>query len=85
MCFQTVAGLVSDDHLAEGRVYPPLSGVRDVSTQIAANIVDYAYKHNMAATYPEPEDKLAFVKKHQYDTDYESFVPKTYSWPGFSN
>jgi len=81
---QALAGMVTDAHLAEGRVYPPLSQVREVSTQIATRIVEYAYRHNMAATYPEPEDKLAFVKAHQYDTDYESFVPETYSWPGFS-
>ena len=80
---QTLAGMVTDEHLAEGRVYPPLSDVREVSTQIAAQIVEYAYRHNMAATYPEPADKLEFVRQHQYDTDYESFVPTTYSWPGF--
>ena len=76
--------MVSDDHLAEGRVYPPLSTVRDVSTKIAAKIVEYAYKKEMAATYPEPEDKIAFVKLHQYNTDYDNFVPKTYNWPGFA-
>jgi len=81
---QTLAAMVSDAHLAEGRVYPPLSGVREVSTKIAAKIVDYAYKKDMAATYPEPEDKEEFVRRHQYNTDYESFVPQTYSWPGFS-
>ncbi len=33
-------------------------------------------------TYPEPTDKLSFVKAHQWDEDYENFVPVTYPWPG---
>jgi malate dehydrogenase (oxaloacetate-decarboxylating)(NADP+) len=82
---QTLAKLVSQDHLDEGRVYPPLAGVREVSTKIAARIVKYTYDNNMAATYPEPEDKEEFVRRHQYDTSYESFTPVTYNWPGFSN
>lgn len=74
--------MVTDEHLAEGRVYPPLNTVKEVSTMLAARIVGYAYRKGMAATYPEPEDKVAFVKSYQYDHDYESFIPKTYPWPG---
>ena len=81
-CFQTLAGLVTDADLDEGRIYPPLSGIRGVSTKLATKIVEYAYDNDMAATYPEPEDKEAFVIQHQYSTDYESFVPEIYSWPG---
>ena len=81
-CFQVLAGIVTDGDLAEGRVYPPLSDIREVSTQLATKIVEYAYDNDMAATYPEPEDKEAFVRQHQYSTEYESFVPEIYSWPG---
>lgn len=76
--------MVTEENLAEGRVYPPLSGIRDISAHLAAKIVEYAYRHEMAAHYPEPEDKLAFVKDYQYRTDYESFIPVTYSWPGMT-
>jgi malate dehydrogenase (oxaloacetate-decarboxylating)(NADP+) len=77
--------MVTDDHLAEGRLYPPLNTVREVSTKLAARIVSYAYKRGMAATYPEPKDKIAFVRAHQYSTNYESFIPKTYPWPGMQD
>lgn len=80
--FQALADMVTDEHLAEGRVYPPLNEVREVSTKLATRIVSYAYKNNMAATYPEPKDKEAFVRAHQYNYEYESFVPSTYPWPG---
>lgn len=77
--------MVTEENLEEGRVYPPLSDIREISATLAANIVEYAYRHGMAAHYPEPEDKVKFVHDHQYKTEYESFIPVTYSWPGMSD
>ncbi len=74
--------MVTEEHLKEGRVYPPLKDIRNVSTKLAVRIVQHAYKHGMASRYPEPQDKEAFVKAHQYDCNYGSFVPHTYAWPG---
>ena len=74
--------MVTDADLAEGRVYPPLKNIQEVSTKLAARIVTYAYEKGLAGTYPEPKDKEAFVREHQFSPDYESFVPTTYSWPG---
>ena len=80
--FQALAEMVTDEHLAEGRVYPPLKMIVEVSTRLATRIVEYSYFRGMAATYPEPEDKEAFVKSHMYTTDYTNFIPTTYGWPG---
>ncbi len=77
--------MVTDEDLAEGRVYPPLNKVREVSTMLATRIVEYAYKKGNAATYPEPDDKMAFVKSYQYNPEYKSFIPKTYPWPGHTD
>lgn len=44
-------------------------------------IVNHAYKNNMASLYPEPKDKEAFVLSHIYSPDYDSFTLDTYSWP----
>lgn len=83
MCvLQALAGLVSEADLAEGRIYPPLRMVREVSTALATSLVEYAYEQGMATAYPEPHDKEDFVRQHQYNTDYEDFVPNTYPWPG---
>ena len=76
--------MVSREQFEEGRLYPPLTEVREVSIKIAAGVIDYAYRHNLASRWPEPENKVAFVRRYQYSTDYESFVPKTYPWPGIS-
>uniref|UniRef100_A0A3Q1JHG6 Malic enzyme n=1 Tax=Anabas testudineus TaxID=64144 RepID=A0A3Q1JHG6_ANATE len=78
---ESIADMVTEEHLAEGRLYPPLNTIREVSFKIAVKIVNYAYKHNIASLYPEPKDKEAFVLSHIYSPDYDSFTLDTYSWP----
>ncbi|XP_078401864.1 NADP-dependent malic enzyme-like [Cetorhinus maximus] len=78
---EVLAELVTEKDLSEGRLYPPLSTIRDVSFKIATRIVDYAYKNNLAAWYPEPKDKEAFVHAQIYSPDYDSFVLDNYKWP----
>ena len=40
----------------------------------------------MASTYPEPEDKEAFIKAQLYDFNYDnkSALPDVYEWPQLS-
>ena len=78
---QVLAGTVTQENLDEGRVYPPLSEIQNVSVKIAVAVVEQAYQQQMAAQYPEPEDKLEFVKSQMYSTCYESFLPDLYDWP----
>ncbi|KAF7247038.1 NADP-dependent malic enzyme, partial [Varanus komodoensis] len=72
---------VSQRHLEEGRLYPPLASIQDVSLKIAVKIVEEAYSNNTASFYPEPEDKEAFIRSQMYSTDYESFLTDSYTWP----
>ncbi|XP_048008048.1 NADP-dependent malic enzyme [Megalobrama amblycephala] len=78
---ETIAELVTEKDLAEGRLYPPLKSIQDVSFKLAVKIVEYAYKHKMATLHPEPQDKEAFVRSLIYSTDYEEFAVDSYSWP----
>ncbi|PWA31470.1 hypothetical protein CCH79_00002630 [Gambusia affinis] len=78
---EAIADMVTEENLAEGRLYPPLSTIREVSFKIAVKVVNYAYKNNIASVYPEPKDKEAFVLSHIYSPDYDSFTLDTYSWP----
>uniref|UniRef100_A0A3Q2VFF6 Malic enzyme n=1 Tax=Haplochromis burtoni TaxID=8153 RepID=A0A3Q2VFF6_HAPBU len=79
---KTLAEQLTDKELAEGRLYPPLSNIREVSIQMAVKVVEYLYAKGMAFHYPEPVDKDAFVRATVWKTDYESFLPDTYDWPG---
>ncbi|KAM6099691.1 NADP-dependent malic enzyme, mitochondrial isoform 2-T2 [Theristicus caerulescens] len=78
---ESIAAEVTEQNLAEGRLYPPLDSIREVSLKIAVKIVDWAYKHGLASWYPEPADKEAFVKQLVYSPDYDSFVIDDYRWP----
>jgi len=78
---EAIADLVTEKDLAEGRLYPPLNTIRDVSLTLAVKIVEYAYKHDMATLQPEPTDKEAFVRSLVYSTDYDEFAVDAYRWP----
>ncbi|XP_076135770.1 NADP-dependent malic enzyme [Alosa pseudoharengus] len=78
---ETIADLVTEKDLAEGRLYPPLTTIQDVSLKIAVKVVEYAYKHKMATLRPEPEDKEALVRSLIYSTDYDEFAVDSYRWP----
>uniref|UniRef100_A0A8C4IZK6 Malic enzyme n=2 Tax=Dromaius novaehollandiae TaxID=8790 RepID=A0A8C4IZK6_DRONO len=78
---ESIAAEVTEQNLAEGRLYPPLDSIREVSFKIAVKVVDWAYKHDLASWYPEPADKEAFVRRLIYSPDYDSFVIDDYKWP----
>uniref|UniRef100_H3CEM1 Malic enzyme n=1 Tax=Tetraodon nigroviridis TaxID=99883 RepID=H3CEM1_TETNG len=78
---EAIADMVTEENLAEGRLYPPLSTIREVSFKIAVQVISYAYKHNVASVYPEPKDKEAFVLSHIYSPNYDSFTLDMYDWP----
>ncbi|XP_004628315.1 NADP-dependent malic enzyme [Octodon degus] len=83
--FLTTAEVISqqvlDKHLEEGRLYPPLNTIRDVSLKIAVKIVTDAYQEKTATVYPEPQDKEAFVCSQMYSTEYDQILPACYPWP----
>ncbi|CAG6016004.1 unnamed protein product [Menidia menidia] len=78
---EALAHLVTEKDLAEGRLYPPLSSIRDVSIKLAVKIIEYAYEHGMATLRPEPSDKDAFVRSHSFSTDYDELTVDSYHWP----
>ena len=70
---KALAMQVTEEDLALGRVYPPLTKIRDVSAFIAAAVAQIAYDEGLA-TEPRPYNLLAFVKEKMYQPDYLSFV-----------
>merc|ERR1712055_1110320 len=80
---EALADMVTEEDLAVGRLYPPLSNIQEISVQIAKKVAEEAYQENTASTYPEPEDKEAFIRTHLYDYNYDkvSYLPSVYSWP----
>ncbi|XP_064794397.1 NAD-dependent malic enzyme, mitochondrial [Oncorhynchus masou masou] len=81
---KTLADQLTDEELAEGRLYPPLSNIREVSVQMAVKVVRFVYANNMAFRYPEPKDKDNFVRSTVWDINYDSFLPDIYEWKGMN-
>uniref|UniRef100_A0A671QFU7 Malic enzyme n=1 Tax=Sinocyclocheilus anshuiensis TaxID=1608454 RepID=A0A671QFU7_9TELE len=75
----------NDEELSQGRLYPPLSNIREVSLQMAIKVVQYVYSKGMAFRYPEPVDKEAYVRSVVWNINYDSFLPEIYDWPGVSH
>lgn len=70
---RALANEVSTADLDQGRIYPPLTRIREVSAVIAAAVAEVAYKRRLA-TRRKPRDLLAFVKSQMYEPVYKSYV-----------
>ncbi|AHF90934.1 NAD-dependent malic enzyme [Opitutaceae bacterium TAV5] len=70
---RTLAALVSKEDLAMGRVYPPLSKIRDVSLGIAVAVAEKAYEANVA-NLPRPADLEATIQASMFQPEYRDYV-----------
>jgi malate dehydrogenase (oxaloacetate-decarboxylating)(NADP+) len=73
MAAKILAGEVSEDDLAHGSVYPPLTRIREVSAAIAKAVAEVAYQRGLA-TKARPEDLLAYIRSQMYEPKYHSYV-----------
>lgn len=70
---KALAGTVTPDELAQGRIYPTLSRIREVSAVLATAVSQVAYAQGLATT-PEAADLLAAMRAHIYEPVYRSYV-----------
>ncbi|XP_059977272.1 NAD-dependent malic enzyme, mitochondrial [Lagenorhynchus albirostris] len=72
---------LTDKELAQGRLYPPLANIQEVSINIAIKVTEYLYANKMAFRYPEPEDKTRYIRERIWRSEYDSLLPDVYDWP----
>uniref|UniRef100_A0A5F5PR20 Malic enzyme n=2 Tax=Equus TaxID=9789 RepID=A0A5F5PR20_HORSE len=72
---------LTDKELAQGRLYPPLANIQEVSINIAIKVTEYLYANKMAFRYPEPEDKAKYIRERIWRSEYDSLLPDVYEWP----
>ncbi|MBD3647298.1 MAG: NAD-dependent malic enzyme [Pseudomonadales bacterium] len=70
---QSLANQVKDDDLALGRVYPPLTAIREVSANVAAAVAEIAYDSGLTKR-ERPDDLLADIREQMYDPEYPQFA-----------
>lgn len=67
---RTLADLISDEDLAAGTLYPPLTKIRDISLAIAVGVTERALADGIAELDPVPEDVAAAISAYMYDPTY---------------
>lgn len=66
---KTLAGMVSEDDLEAGALYPPLTDIRAVSLAIAVEVAQEAFRSGLS-TEPEPKDLEGHIASLMYDPVY---------------
>ena len=66
---KTLAAIVTAVDLDQGRIYPSLQMIREVSAQIGAAVATIAYEQELAGT-PRPDNILGYVKSQMYEPVY---------------
>ncbi len=70
---RVVAGEVSEADLNEGRLYPPLPRIREVSLAVAEAVAEVAYRRGLAGQ-PRPDDLRAHITSLMYEPVYQNYV-----------
>jgi malate dehydrogenase (oxaloacetate-decarboxylating)(NADP+) len=66
---RALTGMVQEDDLRQGRVYPSLSRIREVSATIAEAVAGVAFERGLART-ERPDDLGAAVREEMFDPTY---------------
>lgn len=67
---KSLAAQVSEIDLKQGALYPALDNIRELSINIAKDVIDYSYDNNIAQLYPKPQDIMGALKDYMYDPSY---------------
>lgn len=70
---RTLAGMVEPGDLEVGRVYPPLTRIREVSLQIAAAVAGVAHDAGLAGA-ARPADLLGDIRARMFEPVYRDYV-----------
>jgi malate dehydrogenase (oxaloacetate-decarboxylating)(NADP+) len=70
---KALANEVSEGDLEQGRIYPPLTKIREVSAIIATSVAEVTYKQGIARK-AKPDDLPAFIRSQMYEPKYQRYV-----------
>jgi malate dehydrogenase (oxaloacetate-decarboxylating)(NADP+) len=75
---KALAEFVSEEDLKEGKLFPPITSIREVSHRIAVAVVEEAMRDGLATrvSTTDAEDLNAFVARKMYYPEYVPLVEK---------
>ena len=66
---RTLAAMVHEDDLAQGRIYPALNRIREISANIAESVASVAFERGLARI-DRPDDLGGAVRDAMFTPDY---------------
>jgi malate dehydrogenase (oxaloacetate-decarboxylating)(NADP+) len=69
---KTLAGMVAEKDYEQGRIYPDLRRIREVSAAIATAVADVVFQRGLT-TMKRPADLPAHIKAQMYDPTYMEY------------
>ncbi|QLH41148.1 MAG: NAD-dependent malic enzyme [Defluviicoccus sp.] len=70
---RAVAEQVSDENLASGLIYPPLSSILETSLQVAERVAENIFDAGLARV-ARPDDLTAFITEQAYQPEYRQLI-----------
>jgi malate dehydrogenase (oxaloacetate-decarboxylating)(NADP+) len=70
---RTLAGVVTTTDLAQGRIFPDLGRIREVSAAIAMAVAEHAFDRGLTRQI-RPADLPGFIREQMYQPAYEVYV-----------
>ncbi len=70
---RALASLLREDELAEGRIYPSLKRIHEVSLKIAVAVAEEVYASKLT-DQPRPADLPAFIKSQMFKPEYPDYA-----------
>jgi Malic enzyme, NAD binding domain len=68
-----LASELSETDLNEGRIYPPVARIREVSIKIATAVASVAYNQGLAAT-AEPAGLESYIRAQVFEPNYRNYA-----------
>jgi malate dehydrogenase (oxaloacetate-decarboxylating)(NADP+) len=72
---RTLASLIRESELAEGRVYPALRRIHEVSHAIAVAVAEEVYSETLN-THSRPEDLPGYIRSQMFQPEYPDYCKK---------
>ena len=70
---ETLADMLSDSDLEKGRLYPPLTDIREISRNIAVKVAELAFDKNIARV-SRPKNLIQTMEKMMFRSKYPLYV-----------
>jgi malate dehydrogenase (oxaloacetate-decarboxylating)(NADP+) len=72
---KTLAALLREEELAEGRIYPSLKRIHEVSIKIAVAVAEEAFATKLN-THSRPEDLPGYIRAQMFKPEYPNYALK---------